>query len=219
MTKVLHLMLDLETLSTRSDAEVLSIGISPVGCFEYRNSQKSFKFLTVKPSEDKVRDVYPNEFYRVLPKLGQENRNISESTKLFWLSQPKELTEHLSSERLKLKEENVHVKDVLKDLGVYFQKLQFQFAPCTFCMWSNGASFDIPILNHLLKEQDLPVPWSYRNERCYRTVLDWASGTTDLNFHHVKHHALSDARWQANNLEWLGLYNQLEKTSQRVLGL
>lgn len=38
------------------------------------------------------------------------------------------------------------------------------------CVWGNSARFDLSILEHSYKRMELVTPWSFRNERCYRTL-------------------------------------------------
>jgi hypothetical protein len=68
----------------------------------------------------------------------------------------------------------------------------------TLCMWSNGADFDLPMLAHACDQVQLPVPWKFWNNRCFRTYknLPGAKAIAAPNTG-VKHNALSDAYNQA----------------------
>lgn len=37
-------------------------------------------------------------------------------------------------------------------------------------VWGNGVAFDNVILAQAYRRMGLPVPWEYRNDRCYRTM-------------------------------------------------
>ena len=66
-------------------------------------------------------------------------------------------------------------------------------------VWGNGASFDNVLLSDAYDRAQLPRPWTYRNDRCYRTVkslhpeVPMARGGTH-------HNALDDATAQALHL-------------------
>lgn len=68
-----------------------------------------------------------------------------------------------------------------------------------FTIWSNGASFDIPILANAFRKAGMNVPWKFWNERCFRTVKsiysDIKSPVTE-----TAHNALDDAMNQLQHL-------------------
>lgn len=66
----------------------------------------------------------------------------------------------------------------------------------TVLVWGNGATFDNVVLSNAYAACKIPRPWSYRNDRCYRTL---ASLTPDVTKHKpdIPHHALYDAKAQA----------------------
>ena len=65
-------------------------------------------------------------------------------------------------------------------------------------VWGNGAASDNVWLANAYVAADLPKPWDYRNDRCYRTML------AIFPVKRVKpkkaHHALHDAKAQAKTL-------------------
>lgn len=65
--------------------------------------------------------------------------------------------------------------------------------------WSNGATFDIPILKHALHLCRLKEPWHFRNESCFRT-LKRLFPTVLVASVGMKHNALDDATYQATRL-------------------
>lgn len=70
-------------------------------------------------------------------------------------------------------------------------------------VWSNGATFDIPILNQHFKLLGAAgvSPWNFRQENCYRTIYNLlGKSTTNPPTQGVTHDALSDAKWQADKL-------------------
>lgn len=66
-------------------------------------------------------------------------------------------------------------------------------------VWGNGAAFDTVILAGAYKRCGFPVPWSYKNDRCYRTVAALAPQVTRAEGG-TRHNALEDARGQAVHL-------------------
>ena len=66
-------------------------------------------------------------------------------------------------------------------------------------MWGNGAAFDNVILAVAYKRAWLPVPWSYKNDRCYRTVAALAPEVARPEVGE-RHNAADDAEAQARHL-------------------
>jgi hypothetical protein len=69
-------------------------------------------------------------------------------------------------------------------------------------VWSNGASFDIPILNSAFNDVNVAAPWKFYNERCYRTMKNLYPDVPYARAEgSVAHNALHDARDQARHLQ------------------
>lgn len=92
--------------------------------------------------------------------------------------------------------------EVLKKLALFMSDKEYK-------VWGNGAMFDNVIILDMYKAYGIGRPWSYKNDRCYRTVL--AEHTSrNPRFTNVKygtaHNALDDAISQAFTLQkiWLG---------------
>ena len=66
-------------------------------------------------------------------------------------------------------------------------------------VWGNGAAFDNVILSGAYRRAGFPVPWSYKNDRCYRTVAALAPQVKRAEVGE-RHNALEDARGQAVHL-------------------
>lgn len=67
-------------------------------------------------------------------------------------------------------------------------------------IWGNGAAFDNTILASLYDSMCIKRPWSYRNDRCYRTVAGLGYGPRPKKSK-TPHNALSDAVSQAVHLQ------------------
>lgn len=63
-------------------------------------------------------------------------------------------------------------------------------------IWGNGASFDNVILGNAFKKCNMPVPWRFSKDRCFRTVKNLFPNIT-IPENTEKHNALADAIWQA----------------------
>lgn len=66
-------------------------------------------------------------------------------------------------------------------------------------VWGNGAGFDNVILGNAYKAVGLDQPWSYKADRCFRTLRSLAPAVPRPE-HGVAHNALDDAIAQA---KWL----------------
>ena len=68
-------------------------------------------------------------------------------------------------------------------------------------VWGNGADFDNATIIHLAAQNGWRPPWSYRTNRCFRTIRNIKGvDELDVNFKGVEHNALDDARYQAERL-------------------
>lgn len=77
-------------------------------------------------------------------------------------------------------------------------------------VWGNGAAFDNVILSNAFRMCKLERPWSYRNDRCYRTLKALYPGIK-LDRFGVAHCAVDDARSQAAHL--IEILKQLEPST------
>lgn len=67
-------------------------------------------------------------------------------------------------------------------------------------IWGNGATFDNVMLSEAYQHAGLPVPWKYKNDRCYRTVSNLHPDRPFTRGIGIHHNALDDARTQAMHL-------------------
>lgn len=66
-------------------------------------------------------------------------------------------------------------------------------------VWGNGASFDNVLLSDAYDRAQLPRPWKYYNDRCYRTVKNLRPEVPIMRGG-THHNALDDAKSQAKHL-------------------
>ena len=81
-------------------------------------------------------------------------------------------------------------------LDIALQDL-FYFYRSNACqrIWSNGASFDIPIVEYAYSREKLVCPWDYKSHRDVRTILRAAG--VKVEHTGTQHNALDDAQAQA----------------------
>lgn len=67
-------------------------------------------------------------------------------------------------------------------------------------LWGNGANFDNTILKRSYKATNLPVPWKFTHDRCFRTMKSMFSVEAPER-EGVHHNALDDAIYQVRHLQ------------------
>lgn len=163
-----HISLDLETLSTASNALVLSIG--------------AVKFDLDQPGTGE-------EFHILLDQDEQmaydTNRQVDASTLQWWSEQSQEARDTIWGD------DTIHTPVI--DALTQFK----EFCKGSEHIWGNGVSFDNVILRSLFSDFGIEFPTAYYSDRDLRTLQalsgierpSWAGG--------IAHNALDDARFQA----------------------
>lgn len=67
-------------------------------------------------------------------------------------------------------------------------------------IWGNGAVFDNVILASAFEREGIPVPWTYKQDRCYRTMRAEFSHIEQDEWIGIYHSGVDDARNEANHL-------------------
>lgn len=107
-------------------------------------------------------------------------RRISEATRLWWFKQGAAAQQVFFEPKETLKQALIEFSDWL-GTGDY-------------CMWSNGADFDLPMLAHAFTQCGVEVPWKFWNNRCVRTYKNLpGAGSIRPAKQGVAHNALADA--------------------------
>lgn len=163
-----HLMIDFETLGNTPDAAVISLG-------------------AVIFDRDKI--IHERLWlFNMTGQLDSRRRSVSADTISWWMGQGE-------------KAKQVFEKSQLEGVTLNAFSQQFQeFCPpyLDVRIWGNGASFDISIMESILRQLGVRSPWKFWNHRCYRTMK--ACFLVDKKFEGTKHDALDDAKHQANCL-------------------
>lgn len=176
----MNIMIDIETLSTRPDACIVSIGAAAIS--------DTFTELGAEFYQ-------PVRIYSESPRYEHFNGTVDKGTMAWWDEQDEDaravLT--LTPDHLDLKASLIKLSNYLIEQGAASTEPLF--------MWSNGAAFDLPILRRAYADEGLEFPWLYGNERCMRTLCN-LTVCRQVFYDRPKtaHHALEDARAQARHL-------------------
>lgn len=174
-SKLIDVMIDLETLGTQPGCVILSIGAALVDP-EVIEHNTDFDLSSCFYSAISTASCYDVG-------LGANQATID-----WWNKQNEAAREEAFSGSARL-------SDVLSDFSTYISRLR---AFGSVRVWGNAASFDLKILEAAYSVAGMPVPWSYKEEMCYRTLKNLfpqikATAQSGL----VTHHALNDAMYQA----------------------
>lgn len=170
-----HLMIDLETMSDKPNAPIVSIG----GVF----------------FEPSTGEIGP-DFYRVIKLKSAVDGGavIDPDTVIWWLKQSSEARAAICDEG-----NAVSMVTALSDLNQFIRE---NADPKTVQIWGNGATFDNVILRASYEREFVPCSWMFWNDRDVRTIVELGRAIginprKDIPFEGDLHNALADARHQA----------------------
>lgn len=138
-------------------------------------------------------------FYKVL-ELGDQQahgRTMRPQTVCWWMGQSAEAREIYTSPTMP----KWHPKHALGAFAGWIDEVCHYDPDEQVEVWGNGSDFDNVILGSLYEAYDVKRPWSYSNNRCYRTLknlgikLAPGQGVERVGTHH---NALDDAIYQAH---------------------
>lgn len=136
---------------------------------------------------------YKYTFYRTIKKSSLDFYNFgwSADTMAWWHRQPAHV-----------REEAFNGTSTIRDALQEFQKWLYVVCKDKEAqIWGNGAAFDNVILKNAFTRLDLSVPWSYKDDMCYRTIRTLlGSRIKEPEFVGDKHNALADAIHEAKIL-------------------
>ncbi|HBA8124830.1 TPA: exonuclease [Escherichia coli] len=168
-----HLMIDLETMGTNTNAPIVVIGA-----------------VFFDPQTGEIGPV----FYIVISLTDAMNTGAvpDGGTIEWWLKQSSEARAAILTDQVKLKDALSRFREFINE---YSDEKFVQ-------VWGNGATFDNAILRTSYERLDIPCPWRYRNDRDVRTIVELGKtidfdARTVIPFEGVRHNALDDARHQA----------------------
>ncbi|UXF02379.1 3'-5' exoribonuclease [Escherichia coli] len=168
-----HLMIDLETMGTNTNAPIVVIGA-----------------VFFDPQTGEIGPV----FYIVVSLTDAMNTGAvpDGGTIEWWLKQSSEARAAILTDQVKLRDALSRFREFINE---YSDEKFVQ-------VWGNGATFDNAILRTSYERLDIPCPWRYHNDRDVRTIVELGKtidfdARTVIPFEGVRHNALDDARHQA----------------------
>ncbi len=168
-----HLMIDLETMGTNTNAPIVVIGA-----------------VFFDPQTGEIGPV----FYIVISLTDAMNTGAvpDGGTIEWWLKQSSEARAAILTDQVKLKDALSRFREFINE---YSDEKLVQ-------AWGNGATFDNAILRTSYEHLDIPCPWRYYNDRDVRTIVELGKAIdfdarTAIPFEGERHNALDDARYQA----------------------
>lgn len=179
------MMIDLETLSTRTDAVVLSVG--------------AVMFRADQDEQNKPRQ----EFYE-LPNIQSQisaGLNVQADTLKWWFKQSDNARGEFSGTDKNLDSYPTVLKKLTQFYGAYKPRR----------VWSHGATFDLPILATAYAIYGMECPWKYWDGRDTRTLFELLGEGRDGKLQQLlkpgnttAHNAVIDCQHQANavNYAW-----------------
>lgn len=184
MSPFSDISIDLETLSTSNRARILSIG----ACSFNRETGMIGKqfYVTLEPPIDAI----------------GKNIETSDATVEWWSKQSPEAKVALERNR----------QGYAAGLTAFMFWMR-GFDSSKVQVWANDPSFDCAILKHSLGTHGNPAPWTFYNERSYRTIKEIGKKVAGIDYAKLdivnayKHHALEDAMYQAKVIAYT--YKQL----------
>lgn len=165
-----NVMIDIETMSIRHDAAILSIGA-----------------CVFDVDECKITD----EFYQNIDLTSciQLGLKTDRSTFAWWSKQ--ENKQAWDS----LKKNTTSIQRAISGFNEWCISLKEEVAP-----WSNPSTFDIVILQNAFNECYTAYPWKFYNISCYRTLRRLFPSILTPRVGMLRHNALYDARYQAMHI-------------------
>lgn len=168
-----HLMIDLETMGTNSNAPIVVIGA-----------------VFFDPQTGEIGPI----FYVVISLVDAMDKGAvpDGSTIEWWLAQSSEARSATLVNQIPLDDALLQLREFIdENSGEFFVRV-----------WGNGANFDNVILRRSYERQGIPCPWRWSNDRDVRTIVELGKAIdfdarTAIPFEGVRHNALDDARYQA----------------------
>lgn len=184
---MINIMVDLETMGVGPQAPIMSIG-----CVVFNADGIVKDDITGEPFE-----FYDTICLKSTEAMGAK---IEADTLLWWLTQKTEALQAITKD-------SKHVIKVMKALAAWWPKDNVQ-------VWANSPTFDLTKLAWHMKRCKVDVPWTFRDERDFRTMqcslpnIEWA----ELGENEALHNALIDARSQVDYLVRILAANKMSYT-------
>jgi hypothetical protein len=181
-----HIMLDLETLGTGPRAAIVAIG----AC-EFALRGGGMEGRGIDPFDVNIGSTF---YARVSLASAMAHGDVDPSTLLWWMQQSD------AARKATFQGEADSLEPALRSFTYYLQHVDNSELLDGLCVWGNGAAFDNVVIRSAYARIGGRAPWSFRNDKCYRTVIGLVP---DQGFerHGDAHNALDDAITQALYLQ------------------
>lgn len=184
-------VIDIETLSRRTNAAIGSIGCVVIDLLERKECA---------------------EFYTRVDLDKQPKRDFEAGTIKWWHDQ-QELYMAAYNELYDPKLERLQLSVALQQLGEFLNQ---QFGDKKIQLFGNGPEFDNVILDNAYEKAGLKTPWHHGGNQSVRTVVLLGRLLLGIDpkygdFDGIKHHALHDARHEARYV--LDIFSKLDEAT------
>jgi DNA polymerase III epsilon subunit-like protein len=171
-----EVMIDIETLSTKPNAQILSIA-----AIKFNRDDRKKEMQELKDLET---------FYVVIDQKSCENlgMDIDKDTVNWWKRQSKEAQDAVFSEKVT----KISIFEALKQFSKFIKGASY--------IWAQGINFDCVILEHAFRVTEIPCTWKFWILRDTRTFFDVANVNLKNFSNEKKHDALYDCHAQLRAL-------------------
>lgn len=167
----MDIMVDLETMGNNPNAAICAIGAVE---FDIAKQTIGKEFYVLIDLEDSVK----------------QGSTMDVGTVLWWLKQDEAARSMFLKKGIALWDGLTQFNDYVSSLGSPMKDIK---------MWGNGSAFDNVVLTSAYTVTDLPKPWLFWNDRCYRTMKNMYS-MVPVRRIGTHHNALEDAKTQAQHM-------------------
>lgn len=167
----MHIMVDIETMGTRPNAPIISIGAVAFDGSTV-HSTTLHRVVSLKSSVDSGAVIDPG-------------------TVMWWMRQSDMARAAFEDGQ----NEAVSLEAALRDLG----QMVCLYGNDLRGVWGNGASFDNVVITESCRRLGMAPLWEFWKDRCYRTVKNMYPNVL-MQFDGTAHNALDDAISQARHL-------------------
>lgn len=162
------IMIDIESLDTGPDCVILTIGAV---LFDPKG-QGIIDKIELRPTIEEQTDIF--------------NRTINPDTLRWWGEQSEAAQEEALGDR-----DRVSFKECMETLYKWCWRYN------NGKVWSNGASFDVVVMESAWRNHGMMPPWNFWNIRDTRTIYDICGVSLKDGGHSTSHKAVEDAERQA----------------------
>lgn len=166
-------MLDLETGGVRPSAPILAIGAISFDMRELKLGDRFYVNVDLQSCID-------------------NGAVLEADTFMWWLRQSDDARKSLTNGQ------RLHINEAMQQFS------QFLHDKCAaqkdVRIWGNGPDFDCVTLSEHYRRALFEVPWTFRNQRCFRTLKALYPNVEPTQGDGTHHNALDDAIWQVEHL-------------------